>query len=148
MICAIDPGSTQSAIVGWDGHTIHFKEKIDNAEVLNRIASIDAPFAIEMITGYGMQVGAEVFETCRWEGKYEIECQRLGKTCTRIRRRDVKSHVCENPTAKDSAVREALIDRIGPVGNKKDPGPTFGVAGDMWAALAVAVYAWDMEAAQ
>ena len=34
-------------------------------------------------------------------------------------------------------IRQALIDRFGPQGSKKNPGPTFGFGGDTWAALAV-----------
>jgi hypothetical protein len=43
--------------------------------------------------------------------------------------------------AKDPNVRQALLDKIGPVGTKKNPGPLYGVSGHGWSALAVAVYA-------
>ncbi len=36
-------------------------------------------------------------------------------------------------------IRQALIDRFGPPGKKKAPGATYGLSGDMWSALAVAV---------
>jgi hypothetical protein len=59
-------------------------------------------------------------------------------------RRDVKLHLCDSPRAKDGNVRQALLDRLGPQGTKKAPGPTYGVKSHEWAALAVAVYGWDM----
>jgi hypothetical protein len=42
-------------------------------------------------------------------------------------------------------VRQALIDRLGPQGTKKNPGPTYGMRSHLWAALAVAVYAGDVK---
>ncbi|MBV8782506.1 MAG: hypothetical protein JO353_14005, partial [Phycisphaerae bacterium] len=46
--------------------------------------------------------------------------------------------------AKDGNIRQALIDRFGPtkeraIGKKKSPGPLYGMSGDCWSALAVAV---------
>ena len=61
-----------------------------------------------------------------------------------IYRKDVKLHLCGSPRAKDSNIRQALIDRFGPgkekaIGLKKTPGPLYGVKSHVWAALAVAV---------
>jgi hypothetical protein len=60
-----------------------------------------------------------------------------------VYRRDVKLHLCHSPRAKDANVRQALIDRLGPQGTKKNPGPTYGMKSHLWAALAVGVYAMD-----
>jgi len=54
-------------------------------------------------------------------------------------RRDVKMHLCGSARAKDANIRQALLDRLGPVGTKKAPGPLYGVKSHIWAALAVAV---------
>ena len=43
--------------------------------------------------------------------------------------------------AKDANVRQRLLDLVGPRGTKKAHGPTYGISGDEWAALAVAVTA-------
>jgi len=43
--------------------------------------------------------------------------------------------------AKDTNIRQALIDMIGPQGKKSCPGPTFGMSSHTWAALAVAITA-------
>jgi hypothetical protein len=66
-----------------------------------------------------------------------------GGKVTRVFRKDIKLHLCNSPRAKDANVRQALIDRIGPQGTKKNQGPTYGIKSHQWAALAVAVYGWD-----
>jgi len=49
-----------------------------------------------------------------------------------------------NTSAKSSQIRAAMIDRCGPPGTKKQPGPTHGLHGPhLWDALAVAIYAND-----
>lgn len=93
--------------------------------------------AIEMIASYGMPVGREVFETCVWIGRF-IEAWGGTYAMTRVTRNEVKNHLCGSSKAKDSNIRQALIDLFGPPGKKSDPGPTFGLSGDMWAALGVA----------
>ncbi len=52
---------------------------------------------------------------------------------------EVKIHLCNHPRAKDPNIRQALIDRFGAPGTKKNQGATYGLAGDMWSALGVAV---------
>lgn len=86
--------------------------------------------------------GVDLFETMYWVGRFE-EASDLEPF--RIDRKDVKMAVCGSPRARDSDIRKALIERWGgeeaAIGKKADPGPLFGVAGDVWAALGVAV-AW------
>ena len=101
--------------------------------------------AMEQIRGYGMIVGAEVFDTCFWSGRF-VEAW-SGKFDL-IPRRDVKLHLCGSSRAKDSNVRQAVIDRVGPQGTKKAPGPTYGIKADEWAALALALTWWDRHEAQ
>lgn len=147
-ILALDPGSTET---GWcileSGDKITDKGKDKNEVLLTMLAdcSFDGvdTVAIEWCSGYGVKAGNEVFETCRWEARFEIRSEQIGGEVMHVRRRDVKSHLCENPTADDKAVREAMLDRFGVQGTKKNPGPTWGFAGDMWAALACAAYALD-----
>lgn len=56
---------------------------------------------------------------------------------------EVKKHLCHNGAAKDSNIRQALIDRFGPPGVKKEPGILYGVKKDIWAAMAIAVTWFD-----
>lgn len=145
-LIAIDPGSEQSAIV-WIAHD-GFPKKFDimpNERLLEHIRGICAPetgwahLAIEMIASYGMPVGAEVFETCVWIGRF---IESWDGPFTKIYRREVKSFLCGDSKAKDGNIRQALIDRYGgssAIGTKKSPGPLYGISKDVWAALAVAV---------
>lgn len=144
MILAIDPGPTESAYVILDGELkpVDFG-KFDNELVLeviqanNVLRSIDH-FAIEMVASYGMAVGADVFETVFWIGRFWEETGNI-ENKERIYRKDVKINLCHNMKAKDSNIRQALIDRFGMVGVKKKPGWFYGVSKDVWSAIAVGV---------
>ena len=96
--------------------------------------------AIEMIAAMGMSVGASVFETVRWIGRYQ-QAWRDPDAVRLVFRHEVKQHLCGNQRAKDPNVRQALIDRLGAPGTKKAPGGTYGVKTHAWSALAVAVTA-------
>lgn len=145
MILAIDPGPTESAWVLYEenrrtcpfNEAVRYFAKQPNDEVLDMIRDGANRLVIEKIASYGMAVGAEVFETCVWTGRF---IQAFGADrCDRIERLKIKLHLCHDSKAKDANIRQALIDRIGPPGTKKQPGPTYGIAGDVWSALAVAV---------
>jgi hypothetical protein len=96
--------------------------------------------AIEMVEARGMPVGRETFETVLWAGRF-MQAWGEDTTCELIYRREVKSFLCGSAKAKDSNIRQALLDKIGPQGTKKAPGPTYGVKAHIWAALSVAVTA-------
>jgi hypothetical protein len=138
-ILAIDPGPVESAFVVWTGAHIQAKGKVPNAKMLQIIKeeSRDCQHMVcEMIASYGMAVGKEVFETCVWIGRF---IQHSGGDMERLFRKDIKIHICGSVKAKDSNIRQALIDRFGGPGTVKNPGVTHGVSKDIWAALAVAV---------
>ncbi len=146
-IIAIDPGNVSSAVVVWDGSKVVNKLYAANEAVLYQLEQWEngAPCVIEKIASFGMAVGETVFETVYWSGRF---CQAYGpENVHRITRIAVKNHICHSSRAKDANIRQALIDRFGIVGTKKNPGPLFGVSGDLWAALAVAVTWWDQNVA-
>jgi hypothetical protein len=149
MILAIDPGPVQSAWVIWGDGKAQGAEIIPNAELLAGLR--DGGFcdttcvAVEMIACYGMPVGAETFETCKVIGRIEECCHRRNLPIRFVYRRDVKMHLCGNNRAKDGNIRQALIDKLGPVGTKKKPGPCYGIASHLWAALAVAITAQETQ---
>lgn len=100
---------------------------------------------IEMIASYGMPVGKEVFETCVWIGRF-LELARMKNIdTTYIYRKDEKMNICNSMKAKDSNIRQALIDRFGPVGTKQNPGWFYGFKADIWSAYAVGITYLDME---
>ncbi len=141
-VLAIDPGTTRSAWVSFvdgriDRHGIPDNE--DMVSMLRRITPSDpGAIVIEMVSSYGMRyVGAETYETCVWIGRFVEALHPL--PVHRITRPEVKAHILGSPRGKDPDVLQALKDRLGPKGTKRDPGPTYGIKGDEWAALAVAV---------
>ena len=144
-IFAIDPGTTESGWVWYEAGQVRKSGVSSNHDLLADIQAgcIDAcELAIEMIASYGMAVGREVFETCVWVGRFK-QAFRAPDRVRLIYRKDVKMHICGTPKAKDANIRQALIDKLGPAGTKKAPGPTHGVRSHAWAALGVAVTAHE-----
>lgn len=143
MILGIDPGPTMTAAVLLDPNQRRVVNSYYelNSWIYEVVKQVDhnAQIAIEMVACYGMAVGAEVFETCAWIGRFEREIERYhGKLPERVKRLECKMALCHDSRAKDANIRQALLDLYGPVGTKKNPGPLFGISGDKWAALAVA----------
>jgi hypothetical protein len=148
-LLAIDPGDVESALLVYDTETRapRWWAKVPNAQALELISKHLDMLAVEMIASYGMPVGKTTFETCLWIGRFierwEIQ---TGRPWLLVYRLDVKMHLCGNSRAKDANIRQALIDRYGPgraaaIGRKATPGPLYGMSGDGWAALGVAVTA-------
>lgn len=142
-LLAIDPGTTESGWVRFDGVNALSCGTTANHALLEMIAANSCDvLAVEMIASYGMAVGREVFETCRWIGRFQ-QVWRAPADVLFVYRNEVKLHLCHSARAKDANIRQALIDRLGAPGTKKNPGPTYAVSGHVWAALAVAVTAHD-----
>ena len=143
VVVGVDPGTNQSAFVVFDGLNVLSHGIEENCHLLTYALWARKQVYMEMIASYGMAVGATVFATCIWIGRFMQNAQVQGGDVSLVFRRDVKLHLCNSPRAKDGNVRQALIDRLGPQGTKKAPGPTYGIKSHEWAALAVAVYGWD-----
>ena len=92
---------------------------------------------IEQVASFGMAVGAEVFETVYWSGRFAEAVYPL--PVDRITRIKVKTHLCHDSRAKDANIRAALIDRYGGPAALRKGGDLYGVSKDVWSALAVAV---------
>ena len=143
-ILALDPGTDQTAWVHFDGARVLAHGMLPNPGMLMSLRRWQLPageLAVEMIASYGMPVGASVFETCVWIGRFVEAWASGGQAWRIVYRRDVKLELCGDSRAKDKNIRQALLDRIGPQGRKGSPGPTYGLHGDEWAALGVAVTA-------
>lgn len=155
MILAVDPGCTESAYVLLDEQLkpVEFG-KFCNENVKTEIRRLlkkhyleenkPARVAIEAVASYGMAVGKEVFETCVWIGRFAEMADTQGSTPNFIYRKDEKMNLCHTMKAKDANIRQALIDRFGVVGTKREPGWFYGVSKDVWAAIAVGVTYHDM----
>ena len=148
-LLALDPGSFQSAFLLFDIEREEILDKgiLPNTEIFKMLLESDADhLCIEAIASYGMAVGAEVFETVFWSGRFtEYWISVLNKPTSRLFRRDVKMNLCNSMRAKDANIRQALIDRFGQPGTKKAPGKTYGISKDIWSALAIAVTWKDLQ---
>ena len=148
-IIAIDPGTTESAYVVWDGVEVTRKGIIDNEvmlEMLRDPPTLSCPMVIEQIRCYGMAIGATTLDTVFWSGRF-WEAWKGDKHL--MPRLDVKKHICHNGAAKDSNILQALVDRFAygtrnrGKGIKKEPGFFYGFKDDIWQAMALAVTYWD-----
>ena len=145
LVAAIDPGEKESAYLLWDGKAIIRKGILENKVLLdfdlaNRVVGDKFPLVIEKVVSYGMAVGASTFETVYWTGRF---CQAWPGPFYRMPRMAVKQHLCHDSRAKDTNIRQALIDRLGAPGRKKEPGVTYGVKTHLWSALGLAVVFLD-----
>lgn len=148
-ILAIDPGDTTSGYAVMDGYKPIRFGCADNEYLLNllEIGSFEADAVIiEMVASYGMSVGKEVFETCVWIGRFWQAAKKYSQV-DRVYRLDEKMAICHDSRAKDTNIRQALIDRFAQhdfkngKGTKKNPDFFYGFSKDMWAAFAAGV-AW------
>ena len=147
----IDPGTRESglAVIDTESMTPLIAVKISNSEVTatlektmtsHGIAPDEIDIAMEAIASYGKPVGRETFETCVWIGRMDEQIAGLiGRYPDKVYRREEKMTLCGTIRARDSDIRSALINLIGPVGTAKNPGPLYGVYRDAWSAIAVAV---------
>lgn len=160
-IFAIDPGNVYSAFAvmdEWPDEDYHLLEfgKLENKKcmeiMLDWLGKKYAPdrVVIERIQSYGMAVGAEVFETCEWIGRFAQEAERFCPV-EYVYRKDEKLYICGELRAKDANVRAALIERFAKFdkkngrGTKKQPDYFYGVKADIWSSIAVAVTYLDMQ---
>ena len=142
-ILAIDPGTTESAYVLYDGLPREYG-KVKN-EVLNEmIAGFDVEeMAIEHVRGYGKRVGNELFDTCEWTGRFietfirdnggpvhRLARKRVAGACASALDGTPEGYGVSATIVNDSIVRTWMVQQFG------EPD---GLTKDMWQALALAV---------
>jgi hypothetical protein len=123
-VLAIDPGSAQSAWLRFEnGRPQGFGITANDVLVRAlRTGGLPDVVVIEKVESYGMAVGAEVFDTVFWSGRFAEAANRA--TVVMLPRRVVKLALCGDSRAKDANIRQALIDRFGgsaAVGRKASP---------------------------
>ncbi len=151
MILAIDPGSEQSGVVGYDIVSKEIKQaRIATNRVLLHWLHNDPNDWNHLIIEYphvrGQMMKSQVIETIFWIGRF-AEAWGDMSTFIRFDRKEVAMRLCGRAAVKDKQVRRALIARFPAtgggaepaIGTKKDPGPLYGVKTHCWAALGVAV---------
>lgn len=154
LIFAIDPGDVQSAYCIVD--TVTYKPlefgKVGNYELRGILSAALYPYygkpitvVIERIASYGMAVGATVFTTCEWIGRFAEITELNGSTPQYVYRKEEKLTICGDSRAKDANIRRALIDRFAQHdfkngrGTKANPDWFYGFHSDIWQAFGIAV---------
>lgn len=142
-VLAIDPGNIESAYCVFEEKKPVKFGKMENADfkevVLREYAGNGYDVVIENIACFGMPVGRETFDTCRWIGRFQEVASRWGIEPILIDRPDVKTYLCGKRNATDANVCQTVRDRFGQKGTKKNPGLLFGMSKDMWQACAVGI---------
>lgn len=153
-VIGIDPGPEKTAITFYrpnaalslsgDKKPIFEFGIYENAFVFHALYGMQGHIYIEGIQSMGMSVGATVFETAYMIGRIQRFLQaEMRVPYTMIKRTDVKMHHCHSMRAKDTNIRQALVDRFGEPGTKKNPGLLYGCSKDMWSSTAIAVMGYD-----
>ena len=149
-VLAIDPGNILSGWCVLDDETLkplNF-DKTENHSLLEFLSSPEGMtppdvVVIERVASYGMAVGKEVFQTCEWIGRFAQRAEDLGIPVEYLYRRQEKLHICGDSKAKDSNIRQALIDRFAEhdlkngKGTKQNPDWFYGFRSDIWSAYAI-----------
>jgi len=147
-VLAIDPGPLQTGYALMNGLEVERFGIEKNPTILAFLCSCGGDgrypdlMAYEMVSCFGMPVGAEVFDTCVWIGRF---IERFMAESKPVFRRDVKHHLCNSAKAKDGNIRQAIIDKYPPIGGgktpqigtKAQPGPLFGITSHVWPAIGV-----------
>jgi len=153
-ILGIDPGTRETAYAFIDRGDLR---PIEFAKVSNELMvailqqavedypACDMDVAIENVGHYGtgMPAGKDVFDTCRWIGRYEQIIS--PRPYALLLRKTIVTNFCGKTTGKDANVSQALADRFAPgepnkgKGTKNAPGWFYGFKDDIWSAYAVAV---------
>lgn len=152
VVLGLDPGTNET---GWAlycpiRHKLYGFGKWANENVVLELSQPTDLFdnnafdhcACEWMESRGMPVGQTTFETICWIGRF-FQARRH----ERITRKEEQIHLCGSTKAGDPNIRRAIMDRFEPTGGgatpekgtKKQPGPLYGVSGDAWQALAVAI---------
>lgn len=165
-LLALDPGNVKTGFVLYestpDAERVLESGEPFNEDLLLRLRSgmdatlRDAELVIELID-QGGQASRTLFQSCIWSGRFaEAWEQSVGVLCRGgpahrarahwVTRSEAKNHLTRKPQSGDKEVRAALIQRFGPQGTKRNPGPLCGVTGHKLAALCVAVAYADQQA--
>lgn len=160
----IDPGPEMCGIAGIrNGKPFGFEvptSQLTNSYVPYPVNEFDGEFyapakvrvGLEMPECMGKEIGRDVLETAVVVGQImaclDPICRIIRYNRSAIKRYFGVTNKKDNgakPPGHDSQVRTAMIARWGEPGTAKKPGPTYGITGDAWAALAVATCVYDKE---
>lgn len=140
MILAIDVGTIETGycLMRIDDYKPIKFGKISNEELLDIVKNEEYDILVyEEFQSYGMPIGISTITSITWNGRYIQSALDRDKKVSFVYRKDEKINLCNSMKAKDSNIRQALIDRFGVVGTKKEKGWFYGFKKDIWSAYAV-----------
>lgn len=152
-ILSIDVGTTESGyvILQFPFQLIEFG-KVSNDVLLDIVKNKQYEKLIyEEFQSYGMPIGESTIKSITWNGRYIQSALDRGIPTYHVYRKDEKMTLCGSMKAKDSNIRQALIDRYAKFdfkngkGKKANPDVFYGVSKDVWSAIAVGVTYWEMK---
>lgn len=142
-IIGIDPGPTFTAYTILEDGLPTEKGKVKNEELFCYVPNYLNHCFVEKMQSFGMPVGAEVFDTAYFIGEVRHRMNVFKIPVTLITRQEVKLHHCNSVRAKDSNIRQAMLDRFGGKDQTRKGGLLHGFKADMWSALAIATFGLD-----
>lgn len=161
-IIAIDGGTDKSAYVILRPLEPRICEYgiLDNESMLSRLRELRIEsskssgrdqFVVEQIKSYGNAIGDSLLHTCVWNGRFiEAWIGESERTYTFLPRKTVVTELCGRSTARDTNVRQALIDyyadRMGERAKDitRKGGALSSIKKDMWSALGIATAHYAM----
>lgn len=156
MIAAVDPGEKESGYVLLsDDLRVLQATTWPNAQLLKEIAAVRAslaraslaielsrPFLMQRAGQKGAFFPSQLLHQAAWAGIFAASGEL--EDVSFYDRRAVKLQLLGRTNGGDAEIRQALIARYGgtradAIGVKAKQGPLYGVTGDAWAALALAI---------
>lgn len=143
IVLGIDPGPTHSGWVSWDTDAqsvVNSGKAMSNDDL--RPLTADEQVGIVVIERPVMMgqcnMSADVLNTAVEAGRFYESAQKARF----ITRNEVKQHLLGWTSRKghnaDACIRQVILERFpGGIGNKKTPGPLYGISSHAWQALAV-----------
>lgn len=153
-LLSLDVGTTESAfcIIDIDTYKPLKFGKISNEELLKIVKEEQYDEMVyEEFQSYGMPIGQTTITSITWNGRYIQSTLDRNKPVFRVYRKDEKINLCRTMKAKDSNIRQALIDRFATFDFKNGKGVKgnkdffYGFSKDVWAAFAVGITYLDKE---
>lgn len=155
-ILAIDPGYEDSGFVflsldEYNKFDILNRDHINNNDIIllimqKNILHGNIELVIETIVSYGNNIGQSTIDTAIWAGQFFRQGKCLGLKTSFISRSEVQLNLCNNKRAKPKNMKQALKDRFGDFGTKKNPGRLYKLKGagngkvdHIWSALELVI---------
>ena len=153
-ILSLDVGTVESGycLVDTDTYKPIKFGKILNEDLLKIVKEEEYETLVyEEFQSYGMPVGQTTIASITWNGRYIQSALDRNKRVEPIFRKEEKMCLCGTMKAKDSNIRQALIDRFAQFDFKNGKGTKakkdffYGFAKDSWSAFCIATVYLDKE---